>query len=224
MGGFYLTNLLLAAMVEARRPNTRIVCVASLAHAFCTFLGFNESDLNCEQRKYSPFTAYAESKLLNILFTVELARRLKAMGAKHVTAYTLHPGSIFTSINRHAPRIVNLFIRRVISPIFLKVRTVSIGGPQTRHVCTHKMHDACLLPVKIHNTQTIAQGAATQVYAALAPELSSQDVSGAYLNNCAPSKPIPMAVDPQRALRVWEWTVQSIRAKGGKLDDRALMG
>ena len=55
-------------------------------------------DLHFESRKYARTVAYEQSKLANVLFTRELARRLKGTG---VTAYALHPGVVATELGRH---------------------------------------------------------------------------------------------------------------------------
>jgi NAD(P)-dependent dehydrogenase (short-subunit alcohol dehydrogenase family) len=83
MAYFLLTNLLRDRLV-ASAP-ARIVNVASRAHDDA-MLDF--SDLNLE-RDYSGWTAYRRSKLANMLFTRELARRLQGTG---VTVNSLHPG------------------------------------------------------------------------------------------------------------------------------------
>jgi NAD(P)-dependent dehydrogenase (short-subunit alcohol dehydrogenase family) len=88
---FLLTNLLLDTL-KASAP-ARIVSVASAAHQGCQL---NFDDLQGEA-KYSPWRAYQRSKLANILFTRELARRLEGTG---VTANTLHPGYVRTQIFR----------------------------------------------------------------------------------------------------------------------------
>jgi NAD(P)-dependent dehydrogenase (short-subunit alcohol dehydrogenase family) len=88
---FLLTNLLLDT-VRASTP-ARIVSVASAAHQGCKI---NFDDLQGET-KYSPWRAYQQSKLANILFTRELARRLEGTG---VTANALHPGYVRTQIFR----------------------------------------------------------------------------------------------------------------------------
>jgi NAD(P)-dependent dehydrogenase (short-subunit alcohol dehydrogenase family) len=49
------------------------------------------------ERGYSGFRAYAHSKLANLLFTFDLARRLSAAEAP-ITANTLHPGNVSTSM------------------------------------------------------------------------------------------------------------------------------
>lgn len=85
LGTFLLTNLLLD-LIEASAP-ARIVNVSSRAHRRAR-LDFD--DLNSE-KSYRGFTAYARSKLANVLFTYELARRLEGTG---VTVNCLHPGVV----------------------------------------------------------------------------------------------------------------------------------
>jgi NAD(P)-dependent dehydrogenase (short-subunit alcohol dehydrogenase family) len=81
---FLLTQLLRDRLVASA---ARVVSVASRAHERAV-LDFD--DLNLE-RGYSGWTAYCRSKLANILFTRELARRLAGTG---VTANSLHPGFV----------------------------------------------------------------------------------------------------------------------------------
>jgi len=96
LGYFLLTNLLLD-LLKASAP-ARIVNVSSEAHR----LGggrINFDDLMGE-KSYNPMTAYGQSKLANILFTYELARRLKGTG---VTVNCLHPGGVATNFGQSAP-------------------------------------------------------------------------------------------------------------------------
>ena len=86
LGHFYLTNLLLDRL-RASAP-ARIVNVSSVGHHYCR--GMKWDDLQRE-RRYSVMDAYAQSKLANILFTRELARRLDP---EQVTANALHPGAV----------------------------------------------------------------------------------------------------------------------------------
>ncbi|HEY5569577.1 MAG TPA: SDR family oxidoreductase [Gammaproteobacteria bacterium] len=110
---FLLTNLLLERL-KASAP-ARIVTVSSRAHRRGV-LDFD--DLNWEHRKYDGLQAYGASKLANILFTSELARRLTGSG---VTANCLHPGVVATNIFNHAGlagRLVGLLARwRMLSPV-----------------------------------------------------------------------------------------------------------
>jgi len=86
---FLLTNLLLDVLV-ASSPS-RVVNVASSVHQKAKIDLF---DVHAP-RHYSGFRAYSRSKLCNLLFTYELARRLEGTG---VTANALHPGLVATNI------------------------------------------------------------------------------------------------------------------------------
>lgn len=94
---FLLTNLLLD-LIKQSAP-ARIVNVSSTVHKSAT-IDFN--DLQGE-RSYSAMRAYGQSKLANVLFTYELARRLEGTG---VTVNTLHPGVIATNIFRDISGVV----------------------------------------------------------------------------------------------------------------------
>lgn len=85
LGPFYLTNLLLARL-RADAPS-RVVCVSSFGHHF-TRGGLDFDDLQSE-RRYEGMEAYCKSKLANVLFVRELARREATTG---VTANAVHPG------------------------------------------------------------------------------------------------------------------------------------
>jgi len=89
---FLLTNLLLDRL-RASAP-ARIVNVASDAHKFAP-LDFD--DLNSLKR-YATMRVYGQSKLANILFTSELARRLEGSG---VTVNALHPGAVATGLGQN---------------------------------------------------------------------------------------------------------------------------
>jgi len=86
---FLLTNLLFERL--RRSAPARIVNVASEAHKFAP-LDFD--DLGNE-RRYRAMRVYGQSKLANILFTAELARRCAGTG---VTANSLHPGAVSTRL------------------------------------------------------------------------------------------------------------------------------
>lgn len=87
---FLLTNLLLDRL-KASAP-ARIVNVSSMVHDWAS-LDF--TDLQNE-RSYNATGVYGQTKLMNVLFTYELARRLAGSG---VTANCLHPGVIPTKLN-----------------------------------------------------------------------------------------------------------------------------
>lgn len=99
---FLLTDLLLDTL-KASAP-ARVVNVSSNAH-FGKRIDFEDLQ---NQRAYNVLDAYGQSKLANILFTYELARRLEGTG---VTANALHPGLVRTNIGANNGCLVNLFVR-----------------------------------------------------------------------------------------------------------------
>lgn len=90
LGPFLLTDLLLDRIV-ASAP-ARIVNVSSGAHKASRGLDFD--DLDRQRRRYRGMAAYNDSKLCNVYFTRELARRLDSAG---VTANAFHPGFVRTN-------------------------------------------------------------------------------------------------------------------------------
>ena len=105
---FLLTNLLLDLL--KRSAPSRIISVASDAHKHGHI---NFDDLQGE-KSYSGVKAYCHSKLANILFTRELAKRL---AGTRVTANSLHPGAVATSIFRALPKPIEAVIKLLtISP------------------------------------------------------------------------------------------------------------
>jgi NAD(P)-dependent dehydrogenase (short-subunit alcohol dehydrogenase family) len=88
LGHFALTNLLLPHVTE------RVVTVASTAHRQGEI---DLDDLNWERRGYSAWRAYGQSKLANLLFTMELQRRLGEAGS-NVRATAAHPGWAATNL------------------------------------------------------------------------------------------------------------------------------
>jgi NAD(P)-dependent dehydrogenase (short-subunit alcohol dehydrogenase family) len=85
LGHFYLTNLMLDRLRED--APSRVVCVTSMGHHFASG-GMRFDDLQSE-RGYKGMDAYCRSKLANVLFVRELARREATHG---VTANAVHPG------------------------------------------------------------------------------------------------------------------------------------
>jgi len=95
--GYFLTTLLLLQVLKASAP-ARIINVSSMAHAGARL---NFEDLQNE-RRYNGWRAYSQSKLANLYFTYELARRLEGSG---VTVNALHPGFVASRFahNNHDP-------------------------------------------------------------------------------------------------------------------------
>ncbi|CAG9806799.1 unnamed protein product [Chironomus riparius] len=122
MGHFLLTNLLLP-MLKTSQPS-RIVNVSSMAHRWGKI---KTDDLNSE-KSYSNVYCYANSKLANILFTRELARRLKDT---KVTANALHPGVINTELSRHTGEISFFFSKYFVKPAMYIFNKTPKQGAQT---------------------------------------------------------------------------------------------
>ncbi|MBA2611855.1 MAG: SDR family oxidoreductase [Bacteroidetes bacterium] len=91
IGYFLLTNLLLDNLKAA--PKARIVNIASSTH---TGAKMNFEDIGHKQ-KYTLFGVYNQSKLCNVLFTLDLAKRLKGT---NVTVNCLNPGPVKTNLSR----------------------------------------------------------------------------------------------------------------------------
>lgn len=116
LGYFLLTNLLHDLLV--RSAPARVVTVASIGHRRGT-LDF--ADLGYE-KGYAIMRAYTRSKLANVLFAAELARRLAGTG---VTSNSLHPGAVATNIWSGAPTWAKPLVQILYRPFMI---TPAQGG------------------------------------------------------------------------------------------------
>jgi NAD(P)-dependent dehydrogenase (short-subunit alcohol dehydrogenase family) len=109
LGTFLLTSELLP-LLKASAPS-RVVVLSSALH----YRGkMAWDDLQFSQRGYSGPTAYNQSKLANVLFTLALARRLEGTG---VVVNAVHPGVVATELSRDYPRLlVKLFHLFLLTP------------------------------------------------------------------------------------------------------------
>jgi NAD(P)-dependent dehydrogenase (short-subunit alcohol dehydrogenase family) len=120
---FLLTSLLLDRLRES--APARIVNVASDAHHWGTI---DFADLQAE-RRYRSMGVYGRSKLANILFTYELAKRLEGSG---VTVNCLHPGAVGTQLGSN-----NGWIARVLLPLLRPLmRTPEHGAETSIHLAS----------------------------------------------------------------------------------------
>lgn len=101
---FLLTNLLLPQLKASAAA--RIVNVTSQAHRYGRIFF---DDLGLEKR-FNPMMSYAQSKLANILFTYELARRLEGT---RITANTLHPGGVRTNFGKELTGIAGFVFKHL---------------------------------------------------------------------------------------------------------------
>ncbi|XP_072532838.1 retinol dehydrogenase 14a [Salminus brasiliensis] len=115
LGHFLLTHLLLDLL--KRSAPSRIVVVSSKLYKYADI---NFDDLNSEQ-SYDKAFAYGRSKLANLLFTLELGRRLEDTG---VTVNALTPGIVRTNLGRH------VYIPLLVKPLFSLVSWAFFRTPE----------------------------------------------------------------------------------------------
>ncbi|XP_077397463.1 dehydrogenase/reductase SDR family member 13b.1 [Festucalex cinctus] len=129
VGHFLLTNLLLERL-KACQPS-RVVNVSSMAH------NFGKIDFEClTQHKAlglgtsfsEVLRVYSDSKLCNVLFTHELAKRLQ--GTK-VTCYSLHPGAINSELARNTSSLLHILLKPITTFFFKN----TVQGCQTTLHC-----------------------------------------------------------------------------------------
>ncbi len=104
LGHFALTGLLLDSLLTT--PGARVVTVSSNLHRLA---GIDFDDLDHE-RSYNRWDAYGASKLANLLFTSELARRLESAGDR-VVALAAHPGWSRTNLTANGPVLLATGVR-----------------------------------------------------------------------------------------------------------------
>ncbi|CAH9114163.1 unnamed protein product [Cuscuta europaea] len=134
VGHFLLTNLLLEKMKHTARESQkegRIVIVSSEAHRYPYKEGIRFDKIN-EKESYSPWYAYGQSKLANVLHANELDRHLKEERVD-ITANSLHPGAITTNLFRHLS-----FIHGAVNSIgkYL-LKNIPQGAATTCYVALH---------------------------------------------------------------------------------------
>jgi retinol dehydrogenase-12 len=115
---FLLTNLLLPALQAS--PSARVVNVSSGSH-YGERIDFNDLQFS---RFYRPWKAYGRSKLANILFSYELARRMSGTG---ITSNALTPGMVATEIWKK----VNRWLTPLIYPVIARRAQTPSQGAQT---------------------------------------------------------------------------------------------
>ena len=172
-GHFEFTRLLIPQLSAAE--GARVVNLSSGGHVLG---GVDFDDPNWEHRDYDKFVAYGASKTANILHAVEADRRWRERG---IRAYAVHPGTVATSLARHMSRSDFSQLRQ-----FAASNSAARGEPSDGHL----------------DFTTPEYGAATQVWAAVSPELADQ--GGLYLEDCSVSDAVaPHARDTERAAALW---------------------
>uniref|UniRef100_A0A3Q3MTG6 Si:dkey-23o4.6 n=1 Tax=Labrus bergylta TaxID=56723 RepID=A0A3Q3MTG6_9LABR len=123
LGHFLLTNMLLPMLISS--APSRVVTVSSIAHKGGRI---DLDDLFFTTRPYSPLESYKQSKLANVLFSRELAQRLKGSG---VSSFCLHPGVIYTDLGRHVHSWFPLLGTLLSLPSLMLMKTPRQGSQTT---------------------------------------------------------------------------------------------
>jgi len=127
---FLLTNLLLDMLNAAGKA--RVVNLSSLMHTWAKE-GIQWDDLKWEKKSFDSWSAYAQSKLANIYFTRELARR---QGSKSgVTVYAVHPGAVDSDLGRSYRDKIPAFVRKYLTDFVKVFLKTSEHGAQTSIYC-----------------------------------------------------------------------------------------
>ncbi|MAP94642.1 MAG: oxidoreductase [Ponticaulis sp.] len=184
LGHMALTLELLPLLRSAL--SSRVVCLSSTGHAVSDI---HWEDPNFRDHDYDKWQAYGQSKTANALFAVGLDQREKA---NDLRAYAVHPGGIFTNLQRHLP----------------EEEMVILGW---------KNEDGTIPPRVQKSFKTPAAGASTSVFAATSTALNH--IGGVYCEDCdvadvaEPDTPRyhkvrPYAVDTEAADRLWSLSME----------------
>jgi len=172
LGHFVLVNRIAPLIVDGGR----VVVLSSSAHRASDI---NLDDPGFQQTPYDPFSAYGRSKTANVLFAVELDRRLRE---RSIRATALHPGGIHTELMRHT------------TPDMLQQMAARSG---------RNVRDS-----KVAQVKSVEQGAATTVWAAFLAKAEDvggrfcEDCQVAEVKE-AGGGVRSYALDPARAAALW---------------------
>ncbi|KAA8908880.1 hypothetical protein TRICI_004693 [Trichomonascus ciferrii] len=180
LGHFLLTSLLKEKLFNS--PTPRVVNLSSTATWAAPVL-FDDINFTNEKETYVPWVAYGQSKTANILFTNELHDKFNK--SNKLSAYSLHPGAIFTNLQRHIDP----------SPESLGLEKDYWGNPLF-----------CPEVLKYLHPKPVPQGAATTIVAAFNTHIPS----GSYLSDCQEENTFPKsyAKDKTNAKRLWDISQQ----------------
>jgi NAD(P)-dependent dehydrogenase (short-subunit alcohol dehydrogenase family) len=130
LGHFALTGRLLPALLAA--PGPRVVTVSSIAH----HRGRPDVLEGNPRHRYQPERAYANSKLANVLFALELARRAEASGSALVSN-AAHPGVAATNLVASEQGLGSIPGVRQLSPLFMRLlfQSAEAGAAPVLHAC-----------------------------------------------------------------------------------------
>ena len=177
LGHFALTGRLLPLLLKG----SRVVTVSSFMHK--TVRGISEDDLRRPAGSYRKWEAYGKSKLANLLFMLELDRRVRAAGVD-LLSVGAHPGYASTHLQAAGPELAGRALQ------------ARLWGAATRAVA-----------------QSAAAGAWPSLYAATYPDLRPGSFVGPsffeYRGTPKVVLPTRTAQDPELGERLWAWSVEA---------------
>jgi len=186
IGHFILTKGLLPALSES--GNARVVALSSTAHKMS---GIRWDDIHFKD-SYDKWQSYGQSKTAASLLAIELDSRMKDKG---IRAFGVHPGGIFTPLQRHLE----------------KEEMIALGWLG---------EDGELSEMAAKGFKTSTQGASTSLWCATSPQLDG--MGGVYCENCDVASiqeegpgaryvgVAEWAIDTEEASRLWEVTEKTI--------------
>jgi NAD(P)-dependent dehydrogenase (short-subunit alcohol dehydrogenase family) len=179
LGHFTLTDSLLPALLASDAP--RVVTVSSFVHKSGKLSTGSREELSVDKAHYSAWPVYGNSKLANLLFALELDRRVRAAGLP-LKSLAAHPGYAATEL-QHGPALGG-GLRGTITDAFTKVGNAIMA-------------------------QSAANGALPQLYAGTAPSVEGGQYYGpdGFMEmRGAPklAKPNDRAQNADLARKVWE--------------------
>jgi NAD(P)-dependent dehydrogenase (short-subunit alcohol dehydrogenase family) len=182
LGHFLLTNMLMPKIIAAG-PGTRIVNVSSRGHRIGPFR-FEDYNFSGGSA-YDGWSAYGQAKTANVLYSVELARRL---ANRDIKSFSVHPGGIWdTGLATH-----------LTDDDFNQIKDIALRntGKGT---------------FRVDDPKTLSEGTAPIVATAL--DSTFDDRSGSFIEDCQISNPEPYAVDPVSAERLWALSEELVGQK-----------
>lgn len=190
LGHFLLTNLIMSKIFAAGE-GSRIVNLTSHGHRISPF-HFDDPKFD-GGKTYDPWQGYGQSKTANILFSVELARRLEPHG---IQAFAVHPGLITsTGLASH----MEDFMAEV--PALLAAVQKNNPGDV----------ESWSTEVMGHQAKDDSQGCSSALVAALRPEWKGQ--SGRYVQDCQLSEAMGYALDGENAKKLWGYSEEVVGQK-----------
>jgi NAD(P)-dependent dehydrogenase (short-subunit alcohol dehydrogenase family) len=175
LGHFVLTNALLPQLGSG----SRIVNVSSRGH-LPSPMRWEDPHFR-DEATYEKWTAYGQSKTANVLFTVELEKRL---GGQGIHSFALHPGVIMTELSRHLTAEDTAGLMARLPPTF---KDASQGAATTVWAATSpELEGRGGLYLEDCHVADVTPGDGSAGYA-------------------------PYAVDPDEAARLWDWSVEQTR-------------